>query len=385
MFTAQFAISAAELGLLAGSYFASFAIMQLPMGALLDRFGVRAVLVVSLSIAALSCFMFAAAGSYAGLFGARLLSGVGVSACLIAPLTAARLWTTPAQQQRLNSWMLMAGALGLVLGTLPSESIATSFGWPSLFIAMGFLFAVVAFLIASKAPRHQSKGTQRLQDFAKGYLTIVRTGNTWKLGALGFFNYAILVAVQTLWLGPWLTQLRGEDIRGASLELLYINVIMLVTFLVMGYLSPKFNKSARDSEVLLRRWTPVSVALLMFIAAMGSRADWYMFALYCISAWPLSVTHPLVGQRSQPSEAGRAIAFFNLLLFVGVFFWQWSFGSVVSWLSSSLGVGAAYQIAMGALAGLSAIGYLIFIVPSKALTVDSLEAQTLGATPKHNT
>jgi hypothetical protein len=168
-------------------------------------------------------------------------------------------------------------------------------------------------------------------------------------------------------------------------ELLYINVIMLITFLVMGYLSPKFNKSARDGEVLLRRWTPVSVALLMFIAAMGSRADWYMFALYCISAWPLSVTHPLVGQRSQSSEAGRAIAFFNLLLFVGVFFWQWSFGSVVSWLSPSQGVEAAYQIAMGVLAGLSAIGYLIFVVPGKALTVDSLEAQTLGATPKHNT
>jgi MFS family permease len=385
MFTTQFAISPAELGLLAGSYFASFAIMQLPMGALLDRFGVRAVLVVSLSIAALSCFMFAAAGSYVGLFGARLLSGVGVSACLIAPLTAARLWTTPAQQQRLNSWMLMAGALGLVLGTLPSESIATSFGWPSLFIALGFLFAVVAFLVALKAPRHQSKGTQRLQHFVSGYLTIVRTGYTWKLGALGFFNYAILVAVQTLWIGPWLTQLRGEDTRGASLELLYINVVMLITFLIMGYLSPKFNKSARDGEALLRRWTPVSVALLMFIASMGSRADWYMFALYCISAWPLSVTHPLVGQRSQPSEAGRAIAFFNLLLFVGVFLWQWSFGSVVSWLSPSQGVAAAYQIAMGALAGLSAIGYCIFIVPSKALAVDSLEAQALGATPKHNT
>jgi MFS family permease len=123
MFTTQFAISPAQLGLLAGSYFASFAIMQLPMGALLDGFGVRAVLIVSLSIAALSCFMFAAAESFAGLFGARLLSGVGVSACLIAPLTAARLWTTPAQQQRLNSWMLMAGALGLVFGTLPSESL----------------------------------------------------------------------------------------------------------------------------------------------------------------------------------------------------------------------------------------------------------------------
>jgi len=95
--------------------------------------------------------------------------------------------------------------------------------------------------------------------------------------------------------------------RGASAELLYINGIMLIIFLAMGYLSPKFNKSAQDGEALLRRWTPVSVALLILIAALGSLADWYLFALYCIAAWPLSVTHPLVGQRSQPSEAGRAM------------------------------------------------------------------------------
>jgi MFS family permease len=307
MFTTQFAISPAQLGLLAGSYFASFAIMQLPMGALLDGFGARAVLIVSLSIAALSCFMFAAAESFAGLFGARLLSGVGVSACLIAPLTAARLWTTPAQQQRLNSWMLMAGALGLVFGTLPSESLATSLGWPSLFVALGFLFGAVALLIALKAPRHQSNESVRLQRVASGYVAIVRIAYTWRIGALGFFNYAILVSVQTLWIGPWLTELRGESTRGASAELLYINGIMLIIFLAMGYLSPKFNKSAQDGEALLRRWTPVSVALLILIAALGSQADWYLFALYCIAAWPPSVTHPLVGQRSQPSEAGRAM------------------------------------------------------------------------------
>ncbi|NBB82492.1 MAG: MFS transporter, partial [Alphaproteobacteria bacterium] len=357
IFTQEFAASPAALGLLAGSYFASFALLQLPMGMFLDRYGVRAVLVGSLSIAALSCFGFAAATSFPGLFWARFLSGVGVSACLIAPLTAARLWTAPALQQRLNSWMLMAGALGLVMGTLPSESIATTFGWRPLFIGLGAFFAVVAGLVALFAPGHTRDGQVRI-GFLKSYASVIRAPYTWKIGALGLFNYAILVAVQTLWIGPWLTDVSGETMRGASLGLLLVNLIMLVVFLLMGYLTPRFIKSPDDAEALLRRFTPVSLIMLVIIVYLGSGATWVHFALFCVAAWPLSVTHPLVGQRFDSGEAGRAIAFFNLLLFVGVFLWQWSFGMVASaLLLQGYDTELAYRIALGGLVLLSGVGY----------------------------
>lgn len=361
IFTQQFSITPAELGLLAGAYFASFAVLQLPMGAWLDRYGVRTVLVASLTVAAVSCALFAAATSYSALFWARLLSGVGVSACLIAPLTAVRLWTTPIQQQRINSWMLMAGALGLILGTLPAESLATNIGWRPLFIGLGVLFALVSVLIAVTVPKQQ-KGTGIRNNLIISYIPIVRNSYTWKIGPMGLFNYAILVAVQTLWVGPWLTNLGGVSTRDASTQLLYINTIMLVMFMVMGYLSPKFNKSADDAERLLIYWTPISIILLILIAYLGSNATWHLFSLYCISAWPLSVTHPLVGQRFKPREAGRAIAFFNLLLFTGVFLWQWGFGLIISTFKSSVGITLAYQLAVGLLAFFSFIGYMIFMI-----------------------
>ena len=361
IFTQEFSVSPAQLGLLAGSYFASFALLQLPMGMFLDRYGVRAVMVVSLTIATLSCFAFAAALSFPGLFWARLLSGVGVSACLIAPLTAARLWTPAPMQQRINSWMLMAGALGLVLGTLPSESVATAYGWRPLFMALGVLFGAVAGLIALYAPRHTRSNEQGTTGIVSGYAQVVRAPYTWKIGALGLLNYAILVAVQTLWVGPWLTEVTGETTRGASMGLLWINIIMLVVFLVMGYLSPYIIRSPDDAETLLRRFTPFSIAMLVWITTMGSSAQWYHFAAFCAAAWPLSVTHPLVGQRFDPAEAGRAIAFFNLLLFVGVFLWQWGFGVLVSELGGRYGTEAAYQLALAALALLSVIGYGIFV------------------------
>ncbi len=368
-FTQEFAVTPAELGLLAGSYFASFALMQLPMGMLLDRYGVRLVLVWSLTIAAISCVFFAIATSFQGLFWARLLSGVGVSACLIAPLTAARLWTAAALQQRVNSWMLMSGALGLLLGTLPSESVADVFGWRALFVAVSVFFAIVAGLIAVFAPKDHQVPPMKGGVFA-GYAPIIASPFTWKIGALGLLNYAILVAVQTLWIGPWLTEVSGETTRGASIGLLYVNTLMLVIFLVMGYLSPKIIKSADDAELLLRRLAPASIAALIWIALLGADAQWYHFAIYCAAAWPLSVTHPLVGQRFSPEQAGRAIAFFNLLLFVGVFAWQWSFGIIVTSFTPSMGLEGAYQLSIAILAGLSILGYLFFTLYRRAPALD---------------
>jgi MFS family permease len=360
VFTAAFHANPAQLGLLAGAYFASFALLQLPMGAWLDRYGVRRVLFVSLGIAAASCFLFAVAKSFYWLVAARVLSGAGVSACLIAPLTAARLWSSPGDQQRINAWMLMSGALGLVLGTLPVESIAAAFGWRPLFMAIGFLFVLVATSIALLSP-HQPMKPSTATGLIGSYSSIVKNPHTIALGPLGLFNYSILVAVQTLWVGPWLTTLGGLTSREAATKLMYINGIMLAVFFVMGYLSPKINKSAEDGEGILRTWMPFSIALLFLIAYCGADAGWLWFAAYCVAAWPLSVTHPLVGQRFPSGEAGKAIAFFNLLLFAGVFFWQWGFGIVVTQLSPVLGIGNAYRAGMLFLALLSLAGYLAFL------------------------
>ncbi len=369
VFIEAFHISTTQLGLLAGAYFVSFAILQLPMGFGLDRYGVRRVLFVALSIAGLSCLLFASASTYLGLFLARLLCGIGVSACLIAPLTAARLWTTPSQQQSINSWMLMAGALGLILGTLPAERVAFSLGWRTLFVGLGILFFLVALCIARYVPKKntpQNIANHATQPrFFASYLPIIQRPYTWRIGALGFFNYAILVAVQTLWAGPWLTHVIGLSTHHAATQLLYINSIMLIVFLIMGYVSPKFNRSADDAEKILAKTLPLSMVLIALIAYLAQQATWHFFAMYCVLAWPLSVTHPLVGQKFSINEAGRAIAFYNLLLFSGVFLWQWWFGALVTYLSAVYGVSMAYQMSMGILALLSLLGYLIFMTRHK--------------------
>ncbi|HEY0885946.1 MAG TPA: MFS transporter, partial [Ramlibacter sp.] len=102
--TAEFDLNARDLGLLAGGYFLGFAATQLPLGTWLDRHGPKKVINGFLLLAVAGCIAFALATSFSGLLAARVLCGVGVSACLMAPLTGFRRWLTPAAQLRANSW-----------------------------------------------------------------------------------------------------------------------------------------------------------------------------------------------------------------------------------------------------------------------------------------
>ena len=117
--TQEFALHSRDLGLLAGGYFLGFAAIQLPLGAWLDRHGPKRVVLCFLAIAVLACIAFSLATSFSTLLAARVLGGVGVSACLMAPLTGFRRWLDPTAQLRANSWMLMTGSFGMMASTLP--------------------------------------------------------------------------------------------------------------------------------------------------------------------------------------------------------------------------------------------------------------------------
>ena len=129
----EFALSAGDLGLLAGGYFFGFALTQLPLGSWLDRLGPKRVVLGFLCVAVLACLAFARASGFVELLIARILCGVGVSACLMAPLTSYRRWYAPGAQMRASSWMLMTGALGMVASTLPVQWLLPLIGWRGLF------------------------------------------------------------------------------------------------------------------------------------------------------------------------------------------------------------------------------------------------------------
>jgi MFS family permease len=363
-FSAELALGAGDLGLLAGAYFAGFAATQLPLGSALDRWGPKRVLLSLLAVAVAACAAFALAASFGALIAARAAIGVGVSACLMAPLTAYRLRASLAVQLRVNSWLLMTGSFGMLASTLPVQLLLPLVGWRGLFWGVAVLLLVAMALIAWWVPREEGAAEAPAAPAAAdgGYRAIFRHPTFVRLLPMGFFHYGGLVAVQALWAGPWLTDVTGASPRAAAAGLFAINLAMFCAFLGWGLVMPRAAARGWTAQRLIARGVPFSLALLAALAFLGPAAGAAWLAAWCVSCTVVSLSQPTVGQAFPPALAGRALSAYNLVIFAGVFSVQWGIGLAIDALAAA---GhdrvAAYRIAFGGFAAICSLCYLWFL------------------------
>jgi predicted MFS family arabinose efflux permease len=365
--TQEFMLDASDLGLLAGGYFLGFAATQLPLGTWLDQSGPKKVILCFLTIAVLGSLAFSCATSFSGLLVARIFCGVGVSACLMAPLTGYRRWFSPSTQMRSNSWMLMTGSLGMVASTLPVQWLMPLVGWRLLFAGLAALVLVSMALIAWQVPKWE---TSTLHG-AKPVQTVSRYAEVWghpyfrKMAPIGFFCYGGLVAMQTLWAAPWLIKVAGYSPLQAAGGLFWINVTMLFTFWGWGLINPWLAKRGLHADPLITYGLPLSFFLMAVIILLGPRlstSTGTMWALYCMSCTFVSLAQPAVGMAFPPTLAGRALSAYNLLIFAGVFVVQWGIGLAIDGFKAlGLAETQAFQLAMSAFLLCCVVSYIYFL------------------------
>lgn len=368
--TTEFNLSAQDLGLLAGGYFLGFSLTQLPLGRWLDRHGPKKVILAFLSFAVLGCLAFSWADSFHGLLAARVLCGMGVSACLMAPLTAYRRWFDASTQLRTNSWMLMTGSLGMLAATLPVQWLMPIWGWRALFVMLGVMIALSMLLIALLVPVWQkttptADTPQVPLDDDGSYGEIWRSAYFWRMAPIGFFSYGGMVAIQTLWAGPWMTQVAGWSATEAASGLFLINLAMLVTFWLWGLITPGLARRGVPIERLIAWGLPLSFGVIGTLVWLGDSigpAAAVGMALLCVSSTFVALAQPAVGMAFPSHLAGRALSAYNLVIFAGIFVVQWGIGLLVD---AGLGLGLAkveaYQMALACF-GLSSVASWVFFM-----------------------
>ena len=363
--TLEFDLMAADLGLLAGGYFLGFACMQIPIGFLLDKFGPKKIVSSFLLIAFIGTVSFALAQSFSGLLASRILIGVGVSACLMAPLTGYRIWFAENQQQRANSWMLMIASLGFLSSTLPVQLLLPTLGWRWMFGGIAALILVSIVLMLAFIPKwdHQKDesldSSSRLGSFAdvwknKFFISVI---------PMGLLNYGGLMAIQTLWAGPWMTRVAGYSPLESATGLFWINITMLVSFFLWGYFLPKITNLGFSAFKILKLGLPLSFLVMLTIILLGPKAGAFYITLFILSSIFLSVIQPAVGLSFQSHLAGKALTSFNLLIFLGTFIMQWFIGLVID-LVKGLGYSEiiGFKTSFSVFLLLSLMAYIFFLI-----------------------
>lgn len=357
----EFSLQSRDLGLLAGGYFLGFAATQLPLGTWLDRHGPKRVIMCFLAVAVGGCLAFSVATSFAGLLLGRVLIGMGVSACLMAPLSGFRRWLDAPSLLRANSWMLMSGSLGMLASTLPVQWLLPLVGWRALFWVLAGLVVVAIAVIALVVPAW-TKNAAAKTDTPDGYAEVWKNRYFQKMSPLAFFNYGGLVAVQTLWAGPWMVKVAGYTPLEAAAGLFYLNGMMLLTFWGWGLVNPRLARAGWHTDRLITWGVPVSLIALAANIWGGASTGWPGWTVFCMASTVMSLSQPAVGMAFKPALAGRALSAFNLVIFSGVFIVQWGIGLLVD-AFAALGLAriASFQASFGVYLCCSIAAYAYFL------------------------
>ena len=364
--TTEFNLSAGNLGLLAGGYFIGFAIMQIPVGLLLDKHGPKKIISFFLVIAIVGTLSFAFAKTFSGLLISRIFIGVGVSACMMGPLTGYRVWFADKYQQRANSWMLMVANLGFVSSTLPVQILLPEIGWRSIFGLIAILTLLSIILILMFIPNWNKTDETLKKENLSALSEIWKNKFFISLIPIAFINYGGIQAIQTLWAGPWMLEVAGYNAIQSATGLFWINITMLIAFLFWGYILPKIESFGVDSIKIIKIGLPISYIVLFLIIYLGQKAGATLFALYILASIVISLTQPAIALTFAKNLAGKSLTSFNVFLFSGTFFMQWGIGLIIDFCGY-LGLEKvySYQISFFCFLILCIFSYLFFILKSK--------------------
>lgn len=359
--TEALGLTAASLGLLTSTYFLAFGLAQIPVGMALDRFGPRRVEAALLLLTALGSGLFALGDSLAGLGLARALIGVGVSACLMAALKGFALWYPPERQSSMIGFIMAAGALGALTASVPVEAVLPFLGWRGLFwaIAATALFAsVLLWRSLPEAGRGGIAPRGSLGDALRVVAGIYVTPAFLRFAASSTFFVGGFMALQSLWVVPWLMHVDGFDLGQAAAMLVVLNLGSLCGQLSIGLMGVRLAHRGIGALALLR-WGYVGV-LAVQVAILFSAGPapllWFVFGMLSAAN---SQTYLAASRAFPPSLFGRVSTAINLMAFTGAFVVQWGLGLALDLLQSQgHGLGAALRFGFTGLIVLQALSLL---------------------------
>jgi MFS family permease len=326
----EFDLTSADLGFLTSMYLLAFAAFQLPLGVLLDRYGPRRVVAALLCIAAAGALTFGLARDFTMLSVGRALIGLGVSAGLMGAIKAFTLWFPLSRLATLNGLYLAAGGIGGLSATAPAEALVGPFGWRALFIGLCVLSVIAASLVFFIVPEKPLPGQgQTLRAQIAGFKRIFSSIAFWRI-ALGLvIPHGGYLALQGLWLGPWLYDVAGLPRSQVGNYLLITAAAYTVGSVFFGVTSDRLARAGISRMTMFKLGLAVSLVLFALIAAGVQAGLGVILALYGFTTISAALAYPLLTALFPPEMTGRANTASNVLMFAVAFAFQWMIGAVL--------------------------------------------------------
>ena len=348
--TRDLALDYQQLGLLGAVFFYTFALVQLPMGLILDRVGPRLTIFSLNLIGCVGALLFALASSPANAVLGRALLGLGMASNLIGPLALLARWFPARRFATVQGLFMAVGTMGGILATSPLALLVGGLGWRGSFMllaGLNLVLALIVILFIRNRPPERPDGPSPVRPAPPMLATLrilLGSKDYWLISWSTFFRYGVYASIQTLWAGPYLIQQLGMSPVQAGQLLLAMNAAFILGAPATGWTA--------DSLLRSRKWTVVLGMAVMACAVLvlglweEGIAMAGLVALFLVLGFSNSVgnlMYPHIKNLMPPEMVGTALAGINFFTMAGAGLFVHGMGGLLARLAGDGPAGEAYR------------------------------------------
>ncbi|GAB6110043.1 MFS transporter [Fusibacter bizertensis] len=192
-------LDSVQIANLAAMTFYGYALMQLPVGIMVDTIGVRKLCTVGMGVTAIGSFIFGLSHLIYLSYFARLLVGIGTSVIIVSIMKLQATLFQKNMYSTLSGLTSLFGNFGAFFATIPLTFIALNYGWRVTFVILGVITVVLSFaifLFVKETPKGTHESNIKIKEGVKFVLSNKRNYPN-------FFIMVFFVGSLTAVLGLW--------------------------------------------------------------------------------------------------------------------------------------------------------------------------------------
>lgn len=311
----QIGAGPADLALSSGLWYISFAMVQLPVGWGLDRFGPKATTALLLAIGgAGGATVFALASAPWHLHVAMTLLGIGCAPVMMGSYYIfARTLPTAAFSAAAGA-VVGIGSMGNILGAAPLVWAIEQFGWRQTLWFLAVLTLIVATTIQTAVTDPERLSSDQPKASLRGLLQIRSLRMIFPLLAI---TYAASACIRGLWAGPYLAEVFGASDRMIGWVTLGMGLAMVTANLMIGRVV-RLLRSDRSATMAVNMMLVCVLTALWLMPGLSLGLSAALLIAICLSDSSYSLIMAHCRAFLPQHLVGRGITFLNMVAITGV-------------------------------------------------------------------
>jgi MFS family permease len=319
---ADFSLDAAGLAALLSCYFYGYLIMQVPAGVIVDRWGVRLPVIVSLAVSISATVVFAHASTKYELAVARLVGGAGDAVVFSSLIKLVGVRFAPERFAFMASASQVAGHLGGMLATAPLAIGVEVLGWrwSLVVVALMLLAILVSALVLLKEERPAVQGVSSLHQMLSQTGALLHSPLTWGPVIIWAGAYVTSLSLLGVWGQSLLMQGHGFTHTSASILMFAFMTSFSGGSLLTGHFIDNWFSSTR-LPIFVVSALRIALLLCMVPAVAAYLPTGFMPICFILLGLITSATMPLVmtmlrsafGKAALATGVGLTAAIGNLM------------------------------------------------------------------------